>query len=316
MTDGDGHRPSCADGIGGTCDWDGNSISNFKPAPSAGSEELDRILDDIDEHDTYTPVYNQLYDFYHRADVSEATIQDEWARIEGLDTELDRVMGRHYYACAWNIDEYCMGRSEVDKIGGFSDGSAEAFLIELREAGIALVTGAAVKAILTGAKWAGSLARGLTVGTRAAAQKLVGPTFAKLVALGRLPAQKALSGLDDLAARRAALGAPPAGPGVSPTLSRLDIEGMRRPLYGTSGHGRDVTLRVNAISRTHAETDVLQQLANLGGANGARGTMYIDYPPGLCKACGKNGAVLSMARQVGLSELKVVWPGGSKVLVP
>lgn len=128
-------------------------------------------------------------------------------------------------------------------------------------------------------------------------------------------AAKSLGGLDDLAARRAALGAPSAGPGVSPTLSRLDVDGMSS-LYGTSGHGSAVSLRVNPISRTHAETDVLQQLANLGGANGARATMYIDYPAGLCGACGRSGAVLSMARQVGLSELRVVWPGGSTVLVP
>ena len=122
-------------------------------------------------------------------------------------------------------------------------------------------------------------------------------------------------GLADLAARRADLGAPPAGPGVSPTLSRLDVDGMT-PLYGTSGHDQTVSLRVNPISRTHAETDVLQQLADLGGATGARATMYIDYPGGLCGACGRSGAVLSMARQVGLGELQVVWPGGSVVLRP
>jgi hypothetical protein len=128
-------------------------------------------------------------------------------------------------------------------------------------------------------------------------------------------AAESLGGLDDLATRRAALGAPPAGPGVSPTLSRLDVDGLSS-LYGTSGHGRAVSLRVNPISRTHAETDVLQQLADLGGANGARATMYIDYPGGLCGACGRSGAVLSMARQVGLKELRVVWPGGSTVLLP
>ena len=88
------------------------------------------------------------------------------------------------------------------------------------------------------------------------------------------------------------------------------------PLYGTSGHDQTVSLRVNPISRTHAETDVLQQLADLGGATGARATMYIDYPGGLCGACGRSGAVLSMARQVGLGELQVVWPGGSVVLRP
>jgi RHS repeat-associated protein len=135
----------------------------------------------------------------------------------------------------------------------------------------------------------------------------------------RLPGGKkagaGADGLGDLASRRAKLGAPDAGPGVSPTLSRLDVDGMGS-LYGVSGHGRDVTLRVNPISRSHAETDVLQQLSNLGGAKGTRGTMYIDYPGGLCGACGRSGAVKSMAGQVGLTELTIIWPGGKRVLRP
>lgn len=128
-------------------------------------------------------------------------------------------------------------------------------------------------------------------------------------------ATKPLGGLDDLATRRAALGAPPAGPGVQPTLSRLDVDGMG-PFYGTSAHGQPVTLRVNPISRTHAETDVMQQLANAGGANGAKATLYIDHPGGMCGACGRSGAVKSMARQAGVSEVTVVWPGGSMVIKP
>jgi len=128
-------------------------------------------------------------------------------------------------------------------------------------------------------------------------------------------ATNGLDGLDDLTARRAALGADPAGPGVSPTLSRLDVEGMDA-LYGTSGHGRPVSLTVNPISATHAETDVLQQLADLGGVGGTRATLYVDYPARLCGACGRSGAVASMARQVGISELTVVWPGGQTVIVP
>lgn len=102
---------------------------------------------------------------------------------------------------------------------------------------------------------------------------------------------------------------------MSPTLSRLDVDGMA-PLYGTSGHAQQVSLTVNPISRTHAETDVLQQLANLGGANGGRATLYINYPAGLCGACGRSGAVKSMAGQVGLDDLTVVWPGGRSVIRP
>jgi len=121
-------------------------------------------------------------------------------------------------------------------------------------------------------------------------------------------------GLDDLGSARRDLGLPPPGRG-SPTLSRLDVEGQQ-PIYGISAHGQDVTLRVNPISRTHAETDALQQLANRGGGQGGRATMYIDHPNGMCAGCGRNGAVRSMARQAGLSEITVVWPGGSRVIVP
>ena len=124
-----------------------------------------------------------------------------------------------------------------------------------------------------------------------------------------------VGGLEDLANRRAVMSVGPAGPGSPPTLSRLDVEGMN-PLFGTSGHNRDVTLTVNPISRTHAEADVLQQLANSGGANGGNAVLYIDHPDGLCGACGRSGAVRSMARQVGISELRVVWPGGELVIVP
>jgi hypothetical protein len=152
-------------------------------------------------------------------------------------------------------------------------------------------------------------------GERPASVGCLRPSNAAMVVGACVATNKVLGGLDDLAARRAAPGASPAGPGVSPTLSRLDVDGMA-PIYGTSGHVQTVTLRVNPISRTHAETDVLQQLSNLGGANGAKATIYIDHPGGLCGACGRSGAVRSMAGQVGISELTVVWPGGSTVIVP
>ena len=115
-------------------------------------------------------------------------------------------------------------------------------------------------------------------------------------------------GLDDLASMRTDLGLPSPGP-KKPTLSRLDVEGQI-PVYGISAHGQDVTLRVNPISRTHAETDVFQQVANRGGAGGADAVLYVDHPDGLCNPCGRYGAVRSMARQVGINNLTVVWPNG------
>jgi RHS repeat-associated protein len=132
---------------------------------------------------------------------------------------------------------------------------------------------------------------------------------------GRLGARpSALDGMDDLAARRAAMGLGPPGPG-SPTLTRLDVDGQAS-LYGVSAHGRDVTLRVNPISRTHAETDVMQQLADAGGAGGRPASLYVDHPTGLCGACGRSGAVRSMAGQVGISDLTVVTPQGTSNIVP
>ena len=68
-------------------------------------------------------------------------------------------------------------------------------------------------------------------------------------------------GLADLAMLRSEPGLGPAGPN-SPTLARLDVDG-HDSVYGISGHGQDVSLRVNAISRTHAETDALQQIVKL-----------------------------------------------------
>ncbi len=121
-------------------------------------------------------------------------------------------------------------------------------------------------------------------------------------------------GLADLSSSRKSLGLDPAGPG-SPTLSRLDVEGADS-IYGISAHGQPVDLRVNPISRTHAETDALQQLSNRGGAGGQSATMYIDHPDGLCGPCGRSGAVKSMSGQTGISQLRVVWPGGSTVLTP
>ena len=132
---------------------------------------------------------------------------------------------------------------------------------------------------------------------------------------GRLGARpSALDGMDDLTARRAAMGLGPPGPG-SPTLTRLDVDGQAS-LYGVSAHGRDVSLRVNPISRTYAETDVMQQLADAGGAGGRPATLYVDHPTGLCGACGRSGAVRSMAGQVGISDLTVVTPQVTSNIVP
>jgi RHS repeat-associated protein len=116
-----------------------------------------------------------------------------------------------------------------------------------------------------------------------------------------------VSGLDDLAQFRAELGLP-TGEG---TLTRLDVGG--RSFYGVNAHGQPITLRVNAITRTHAEADAFQQAAN-AGISGGRGILYVDRA--LCPACGPNGGVRGMMRQLGLEELEVITPQGSQVIYP
>jgi len=117
----------------------------------------------------------------------------------------------------------------------------------------------------------------------------------------------AASGLEQLAALREDLNLPAAGSALDKsTLAKLVIG--EDDWFGINAHGQDVTLSVNAISRTHAETDAFQQAYN-DGVTGTGGTLYVDRE--LCKACGQNGAVKSLARQLGLKQLTIVTPGGT-----
>ncbi|HEX6623913.1 MAG TPA: RHS repeat-associated core domain-containing protein [Pyrinomonadaceae bacterium] len=122
----------------------------------------------------------------------------------------------------------------------------------------------------------------------------------------------AQSGLDDVARFRSGLGPVPGGGrpdgGV---IARLDVGGQS--FYGMNAHGQPVTMRVNNISRTHAELDAFQQAYN-SGVRGGTGTLYVDAP--LCGACGRSGAVRSLARQLGLQRLVIVTPGGVVTIIP
>jgi len=95
------------------------------------------------------------------------------------------------------------------------------------------------------------------------------------------------------------------------TLARLDVGG--RSFYGINAHGQPVGMRVNAITRAHAEADAFQQAAN-AGVSGERATLYVDSA--LCPACGPNGGVRGMARQLGLKEVEVITPQGTHVIRP
>src|SRR5690242_20474223 len=115
-------------------------------------------------------------------------------------------------------------------------------------------------------------------------------------------------GLAQLAALRSDLGLQRAIEGQRPTLAKLQIADTN--FFGISAHGQEVTLTVNPISASHAEADVFQQ-ASLANVKADEATLYVDHE--LCLACGRNGAVQSMARQIGLKRLIVVTPNGSVV---
>lgn len=95
------------------------------------------------------------------------------------------------------------------------------------------------------------------------------------------------------------------------TLARLDAGGQS--VLGISGHGQSSSLSINAISKTHAEADVFQQALDKG-MTGGKATLYVDRE--LCRACGANGGVAGMMKQLGYEELRVVTPTETRILVP
>ncbi len=122
----------------------------------------------------------------------------------------------------------------------------------------------------------------------------------------------ASQGLDDLAAFRQKLGPVPGGGQVDGgVIARLDVGG--KSFYGVNAHGQPVTMRVNAITATHAEMDAFQQAAN-AGARGGTARLFVDSE--LCGACGVNGGVRSLARQLGLKQIEIVTPSGVTTITP
>lgn len=71
-------------------------------------------------------------------------------------------------------------------------------------------------------------------------------------------------------------------------------------------------MTVNPISRTHAEADAFQQMLD-AGIKGCKGRLIVDRD--LCRACGRNGGVRGMARQLDLEELEVISPSGSQIII-
>jgi hypothetical protein len=118
----------------------------------------------------------------------------------------------------------------------------------------------------------------------------------------------------DLAEYRQQLGLPIAGSEDDrSTVAKLEIGD--RGFFGINSSSnpnpRPITLRVNPISRSHAEADALQQAFD-AGVRGGRARLVVDRD--LCRACGQNGGVKGMARQLDLEELEVISPSGREVI--
>jgi len=122
-----------------------------------------------------------------------------------------------------------------------------------------------------------------------------------------LPASEA-DELASLAQFRSELGLLPA-PGED-TLAKLCIGD--REFYGINASGQTLGVSVNATSATHAEIDALNQ-AKLAGASADHATLYVDRAP--CYACWDSGAIRSVAAQIGVRVLEVVYPGGRVTFV-
>ncbi|MFS8372606.1 filamentous hemagglutinin N-terminal domain-containing protein [Xanthomonas campestris pv. armoraciae] len=117
----------------------------------------------------------------------------------------------------------------------------------------------------------------------------------------------------DLEKFRTELGLPESGTAADrSTIAKINVDG--KEIYGINAHSQP-TSGVNNISKSHAEIDVLNQLKNSGGDfSGKSLTMYVDRQP--CKACGQNGGIRTMVRQLGLKELTVIGPDGPLLIRP
>lgn len=126
-------------------------------------------------------------------------------------------------------------------------------------------------------------------------------------------------GTAPLAAERARRGLPAAGTaGDDATVAMVrvrgqDFTGVNR---GVQDPKTDVRLdRVNAQTRTHAEADAIQQALNgTARKRGGQAEMWVDRD--LCRSCGDNGGMRSLARNLGVDELIVHTPSGTRTFTP
>ncbi|MGL5032945.1 MAG: deaminase [Microcystaceae cyanobacterium] len=114
----------------------------------------------------------------------------------------------------------------------------------------------------------------------------------------------------ELAEYRQQLGLPPAGSEDDhSTIAKLEINDSS--FFGINSasnpYNRKITMSVNPISRTHAEADAFQQMLD-AGIRGGKARLIVDRD--LCRACGRNGGVKGMAKQLDLEQLEVITPSG------
>jgi hypothetical protein len=118
----------------------------------------------------------------------------------------------------------------------------------------------------------------------------------------------------ELVEYRQTIGLPSAGSDSDrATVAKLEIG--NESFFGVNSSNnpirRQITLTVNPISRTHAEADAFQQAFDLG-YRGGRARLIVDRD--LCRACGQNGGVKGIARQLGLEEIEIVSPSGRQII--
>ncbi|MBJ7297853.1 MAG: hypothetical protein JHC73_16420 [Dolichospermum sp.] len=117
-----------------------------------------------------------------------------------------------------------------------------------------------------------------------------------------------------MAEYRQRLGLPPAFSAIdSSTIAKIEIDGQS--FFGINSsdnpYYRQITLKVNNISKTHAEADAFQQVLE-AGIKSIKARLTVDRD--LCRACGLQGAVNSMAYQLGIEELEIITPSGTKII--
>jgi hypothetical protein len=129
-----------------------------------------------------------------------------------------------------------------------------------------------------------------------------------------IPKKKTISIFEELVEYRERLTLPTAGSETDKsTIAKLEIGSQTffGINSGSNPNPRQITFRVNPITKTHAEADAFQQAAD-AGIKGGKARLIVDRD--LCAACGIRGGVNSMAWQLGIEELEIITPSESKTI--